>query len=116
MFQNYIKVIIRNIVRHSGYAVLNLMGLAIGMTCCILIMLYIQDEFSFDRQPENYERIHRLTTTVSMPDRGDLETAKSPIAWGWMLRDEFPEVENFTRIKAPMVSWPMSRPRGDTTK
>ena len=105
MFSNYLKVIVRNMLRHGGYTVINLMGLAIGMTCCILIMLYIEDEFSFDRDPARHAQIYRLTISASSPDRGDINTAKSPISWGWMLKDNFVEVEDFTRIRAPMVSW-----------
>jgi hypothetical protein len=49
MFKNYLKIFIRNLRRHRGYSLINISGLAIGLTCCILIMLWIQDELSFDR-------------------------------------------------------------------
>jgi hypothetical protein len=86
------------------------MGLAIGMACCILIQLYIQDEFKYDQYPERNDRIYRLVTTCSTADRVERETAKSAIAWGWMLTDAFPEVEGFTRIKSPLVSWLVAYP------
>ena len=57
------------------------MGLAIGMACCILIQLYIQDEFKYDQYPERNDRIYRLVTTYSTADRVERETAKSAIAW-----------------------------------
>ena len=49
MLKNYIKTAFRNLKRYKGYSLINLMGLAIGIACCILILLYMQDEFSYDR-------------------------------------------------------------------
>ncbi|MCY3714670.1 MAG: ABC transporter permease [Gemmatimonadetes bacterium] len=105
MFRNYLTIAYRNALRHKGYAVINVMGLAVGMTCCILILLYIQDELGYDRYASRHDRIYRLTMSIETPDRAETRTARSPTAWGWMLTDAFPEVEGFTRIKAPLVSW-----------
>ena len=49
MFANYLKVAFRNLVKRKGYAVINISGLAIGMACCILILLWVRDELSYDR-------------------------------------------------------------------
>jgi putative ABC transport system permease protein len=49
MFKNYLKIAFRNIVRHKGYSFINIAGLAAGIACCMLIMLYVRDELSFDR-------------------------------------------------------------------
>ncbi len=86
------------------------MGQAAGMACCILILLYIQDEFKYDQYPERNDRIYRLVTTCTTADRVERGTAKSAITWGWMLTDAFPEVEGFTRIKSPLVSWLVAYP------
>jgi len=60
MLKNYLKSALRNIKKHKGYAFINIFGLAIGMTCCILIVMYITTELSYDRYHKNADRIFRL--------------------------------------------------------
>ena len=90
MFRNYLTIAYRNALRHRGYAIINVMGLAVGMTCCILILLYVQDELGYDRYASRHDRIYRLTMAIETPDRAETRTARSPTAWGWMLTDAFP--------------------------
>ena len=52
MFKNYLKIAFRNIKKHKGYSFINIAGLAIGMACCILMVVYISSELSFDRYHE----------------------------------------------------------------
>ena len=60
MFRNYLIVAFRNITRHKGYSLINILGLAIGMALCVLILLYVQDELSYDAFHENADRIYRV--------------------------------------------------------
>jgi putative ABC transport system permease protein len=60
MIFNYIKLAVRNILRHKAYSIINIAGLAIGMASTILMLLWVQFEFSFDRFHENSDRIYRL--------------------------------------------------------
>ncbi|MFH1853391.1 MAG: ABC transporter permease [Candidatus Neomarinimicrobiota bacterium] len=60
MIANYLKIAYRNIFRNKGYSLINITGLAIGIACFILIMLYVQDELSYDRYHERADRIYRL--------------------------------------------------------
>lgn len=60
MLKNYLKIFFRNMFRYKGYSFINLAGLAIGIACCILIMLYVQDEISYDRFNEKHDRIFRV--------------------------------------------------------
>jgi len=60
MIKNYLTVAIRNIARNKTFSAINILGLAIGMACCILILLYVQDELSYDRHHEHADRIYRL--------------------------------------------------------
>ena len=53
MFKSYLKIALRNLINQKGHAFINLAGLAIGIACCILIMLFVQDEMSYDRQGDN---------------------------------------------------------------
>lgn len=110
MFKNYLKTAFRNLSRYRGYSFINLLGLAIGMACCFVIMLYIQDEFSYDRYPEQNDRIYRLVLDIQTPDRGDMHIARTPPPWAPSLADDYPEVENYVRIKTPLVSWLVSYP------
>jgi len=113
MFKNYLKVASRNLFRHKGQAFINLFGLAIGMTCGILIFLYIQDELSYDRYPKDAGRIYRLALEAQTTDRGELRTARTPPPWASTLAAEYPEVESFVRIKSPLVSWLVAYERGE---
>jgi len=60
MLFNYIKVAFRNIFRHKGYTLLNVVGLALGITCCLLILMWVMDELSYDQFHENKNRIYRV--------------------------------------------------------
>ncbi len=60
MITNYLKIALRITWRHKGYSIINIFGLAAGMACCILILLYVQDELSYDRCHENFQRIYRV--------------------------------------------------------
>jgi putative ABC transport system permease protein len=108
MLQNYLKVIIRNIFRQKGYSIINLMGLAVGMSSCIMIMLYVQDEFKYDKYVEYPDRVYRIITDFGAGDRGNVSTARSAPPWAPVLATEFPEIENYVRLKSPLVSWMVS--------
>ena len=60
MFKNYVKIAFRNIKRHKGFSLINSAGLAIGISCCILILQYIRHECSFDKFHENSKYIYRV--------------------------------------------------------
>ena len=72
MFKNYIKTALRNIGRNKGFTTINILGLAIGMACCILVLLYTSDEFSFDRYPKQSDQIYRLVMGVTSQERGEI--------------------------------------------
>ena len=94
MLKSYFLVALRNIKRNKLHASINIVGLAIGMTCCILITLYVQFELGYDRQNKDADRIYRMAI--------DLEAnnwAISAFPIGQELKDNFAEVEKFTRIK-----------------
>ena len=65
MLRNYLKIALRNIKKHKGYSFINITGLAVGMACCTLILLYVRDELRYDRFHENADRIYRLTLSTS---------------------------------------------------
>jgi putative ABC transport system permease protein len=59
MIRNYLKVAMRYLLRNKGYTAINILGLAIGITCCILIMMFVRSEFSYDKFHSKSERIYR---------------------------------------------------------
>lgn len=95
MFRNDLKIAFRNIRKHRGYAFINISGLAVGLTLCILIALYIQFEFSFDRFHEHYRRICRVEE-----DWGELggHIAFSNTPLGPTLKRDYPEIVEYVRL------------------
>lgn len=90
MFFNYLKITIRNIQKHKAYSFINIAGLAIGLACCILILLWVQDELSYDRFHENAENLYAATFS-----NGSIVT---PTALGPFLKAEYPEVIQTSRF------------------
>jgi putative ABC transport system permease protein len=97
MFKNYLKIAFRNIKRHKGYSFINIAGLAIGMACCILMVVYISFELSFDRYHENADRIYRLCHHANIGGT-DLTSVSSNARAASALRDSYPEVVNAVRF------------------
>lgn len=94
MYQHYLKVAWRNLRRQGRYTLINLSGLTIGMTCFILIALYLQYELSFDRHHERADRIYRVVQQQEGNTfRGTDLFAVSPEPLAPALTDNFPEVE-----------------------
>lgn len=58
MFKNYLKIALRNIKRHKGYSFINIVGLAIGMACCIMILFWVQDELSYNKFHEKADSLY----------------------------------------------------------
>ncbi|MFC1492697.1 ABC transporter permease, partial [candidate division KSB1 bacterium] len=61
MFKNYLKIAFRNLIKQKGFSFINIAGLAVGMACCIFILLWVQDELSYDRFHENADVLFRVT-------------------------------------------------------
>ena len=97
MLKNYFKVALRNLYRHKGYAFVNVAGLAIGMTACLLILLYVRDELRYDRFHEHADRIYRVALDAALGGQ-TFNSATSSAPMAATLRDEFPDVENAGRL------------------
>ena len=97
MIKNYLKSALRNITRNKFYSVLNILGLSIGLISTIFILLYIQDELSFDKYNKNYKRIYRLESDFRISEKHDKFAVTSvPIAPA--MKMEYPEIEQYARI------------------
>ena len=97
MFENYLKITLRNMKRHKGYSFINLAGLAVGIACTIFILLWVHDELSFDRFHENADRIYRVVFSTS--DDGLPTNANGSFGVGPALKRDFPEVMEIVRIR-----------------
>ena len=97
MFFNYIKIAFRNLFKHKTFSFINIAGLAMGMTCCFLILIWVLDELSFDRFNKNAPEIHRAIYKV-MNDNGVSTTPWVPTPLGPAMTKDFPEVVNWTRV------------------
>lgn len=96
MWIHHLKVTIRNIIRHKGYAFLNIFGLAAGMACCILIGLWVLDELNHDRFHKNAASICRVESNSDFSGR-TLHIYWTPHPLGPALKAEIPEIEDSTR-------------------
>ena len=96
MFKNYFKIAFRKIKRQKGYSFINISGLAIGMTCCILILLWVQDELGYDKFHENADYIYRVIKIWRKGEIAHYATTPAPLAQA--LKEEFPEISNSARF------------------
>ena len=99
MIKNYFKIALRNIRRHSTYSILNISGMAIGMACSILILLWVQDEWSYDRHFKNADNLYRILERISTGE--GIIMAPTAEALPHVLKEEYPEVIRATRIGTP---------------
>ena len=93
MFRNYLTVAIRNLLRHKSYSVINIAGLAIGMAFCILVFLYVHNEYTYDTFHRNADRIYRVHNIQKMPGGEKMFSARSPKPLGGVLKNDYPELE-----------------------
>ena len=98
MFNNYIKIAFRNLVNHKVYTSINILGFAVGLAACLLIYQFISYEFSFDRFHSKGEQIYRLNEIQSFGGIEPQHVALSMYPMGPTMKDDFPEVINFTRV------------------
>lgn len=100
LLPNFLKVIFRNFIRNKGYALINILGLAVGIAGCILILIYINDEFSYDTFHEKSDRIHRVTTDTKWGDQEGVWYS-SPPPLGRVFTEKIPKVETSVRFYKP---------------
>ncbi len=99
MFTNYLKIAVRNLKKYKSYSLINILGLAVGMTCTILILLWVQDELSFDRFFSNANRLYRVIDAEKYPSGDEPMFSMNPPALAQTLVDSYPEVKNAARLR-----------------
>ena len=97
MIKNYFKTALRFLLKNKTFSFINIIGLAIGTLCCLYIVLYVEDQYSYDKHEKDAQDIYRVTTWLSLPgDKHNNSTCSPPIAPA--IKRDFPEVENFVRV------------------
>ncbi len=108
MFKNYLKIALRNLLKHKGYSFINVAGLAVGMACCLLIVFYVQDELSYDRFHAQANRIYRVAEIFRENGKVVEESASIPFPVGPTLTEAFADVKMVrfykTFEKIPLLS------------
>jgi putative ABC transport system permease protein len=103
MLKNYLKIALRNLRKQKLYSLINVMGLAIGLAFCVLVLLFVHDELTYDRFHANSDRIYRLFRDPVVADSPINRELYAPIPTGPAMQATFPEVEEFVRM-APFGS------------
>jgi len=96
MFKNYLKTTFRNTTRHKGYSFINLTGLAIGIACTLLILLWVKDELSYDRFHENGKDIYRIMSYGTKYMIEGIDGTPAPLAPA--IKEEVPGIVNYARF------------------
>jgi putative ABC transport system permease protein len=100
MLQNYLKVAIRQLLKNKIFSFINIIGLSTGIACCVLLALFIQDEFSYEQHFAGHERVYRMYTKFVMNGKEETFARTSPpIVID--LAHELPEIESVTRFVSP---------------
>lgn len=98
MFKNYLKIAIRNLWKSKGFSAINIIGLAIGLATCLLILLFVLDELSYDRYNKKADRIYRVDGDIKFGgNHFVMATSTDPM--GPTLKKDFPQVEEYVRFR-----------------
>tara|TARA_B100000959_G_scaffold245904_1_gene270911 strand:- start:4169 stop:6580 length:2412 start_codon:yes stop_codon:yes gene_type:complete len=98
MWKNYLNMVLRGIWKYKTYSIINILGLAVGLSCCLLILLYVQYELSYDRYHENVERTYRVSLHGVLAGN-EINAVTTPYPMAAALVNEFPEVATATRFR-----------------
>jgi len=97
MFKNFFLTSLRNLWRHKSYTLINILGLAIGIASSVIILLYVQDELSYDRHNDKFDQIYRFHIKGKIQGN-EVQAAMSCAPLGPTLQSDFPEVLAYTRL------------------
>jgi putative ABC transport system permease protein len=102
MIRNYLKVAVRNLFKHKGYAFINILGLAVGIAASVLIFLYITHEMSYDKFHKKADRTYRITSDWSNKGDSRIHQLGTPFILAQTIREKYPQVEAITQLAGPL--------------
>lgn len=97
MFKNYLKIALRNLWKQKTFSAINIVGLAVGLCCFLLITLYVIDELGYDTYNEKADRIYRISTNIKFGGTS-MRMSQTSDMMGQTLKKDYPQVEQYTRI------------------
>ena len=97
MWSNYFKIALRSLAKNKSYTFINVLGLSVGLACCILILLHVRDEMSYDRFHEDSDRLLRMVLERQYPNY-DTHYAVIPSGFAQVVAENIPEVEASARL------------------
>ncbi len=97
MFRNYLKIAFRNLWKNRIYSGINVFGLGVGLATCLLIVLYVADELSYDRHHDRADRIYRVVHHATW-ESGNLNLAPTSAPYAPTLKQNYPDIEQAVRI------------------
>ena len=97
MFRNYLKVALRNLWKQKSFSAINIIGLATGLCCFLLIAMYVVDELSYDRFHQKANRIYRISADIRF-NGNSMHFTQTPDIMAQTLKKDYPEIEAYTRI------------------
>ena len=97
MIKNFLKTAWRNLIKNKTYSIINILGLAIGLSCFLLIAMYVIDELSFDRYNDKAGRIYRINSDIKFGG-AEMHMPVTSDMMGQLLKKDYPEAEQYTRI------------------
>ena len=97
MLKNLVKTAVRHMLKHLGYSLLNVLGLTLGISSALFLIIYVADEVSYDRYHENADRIYKVSTHIKEPD-DKFTWITAQIPFGPQVAKDYPEVQAFVRF------------------
>ena len=98
MIKNYLKIAWRNVLKNKMFSLINVFGLSVGMTCCMLLLLYILSEVSFDKHQEHANDLYLVRSENVQPNGEKMDNPRAPAPYAQALKAEYPEVVQVTRL------------------
>lgn len=110
IISNYIKIAFRHMSRHKAFSLINLMGLSVGISCCLLVLMYVFHELSYDRYHREGDRVFRIGQRIQK-EAAELETARVATPLIPAIKESFPEVDHAVRFQ--VATWDNLVERGE---
>ena len=98
MFRNFLKVAFRNLWKNKAFSIINIAGLSVGLAVCLLIILYVRDELSYDKYNAQAENIYRIDADISF-NGTQFTSAVSPAPLAPTLKKDYPQILQYTRLR-----------------
>jgi putative ABC transport system permease protein len=99
MIGSYLAIALRNIVRHKLHSFINIVGLTVGLTGAIFIILFVRDQLSYDRWIPDTQNLYRVEETIGIPGKPPMQSAITPFVAAQAMLEHIPEVQARTRLE-----------------